>query len=253
MLLSNAVRLAQSQGLHCQPPTNWKLTEEEVLRRNWLFWVIYAYDKHVAFRSGRPSVSGKALVLTILLTPCSKAIDDNEIRCQIPTRALSGSAMNSEWLRVLVEHSRIASDIARNVNSAKASKQPIESLVVKVHELETRLREWRENMKPCFRPPMLLRRNDEHPLPPDTHWHHIVLLHFSYYGSLIALHSIFTYPWQLSVCCQTRSPIVREQISKSTKTVLEASRQLLLATKSIDPGGSWPTWYGPHFPALVFG
>lgn len=56
MLVSNALRLAQSKGLHRQPIASWHLSEEETNSRNWLFWSIYAYEKHIAFRSGRPSV-----------------------------------------------------------------------------------------------------------------------------------------------------------------------------------------------------
>jgi hypothetical protein len=57
MLLSVAVRLAQSRGLHLKAPAAWNLDESEAQNRSWLFWGIYVFDKHVAYRSGRPSVS----------------------------------------------------------------------------------------------------------------------------------------------------------------------------------------------------
>jgi hypothetical protein len=57
MLLSVAMRLAQSRGLHLRAPTAWNLHESEAQNQSWLFWGIYVFDKHVAYRSGRPSVS----------------------------------------------------------------------------------------------------------------------------------------------------------------------------------------------------
>jgi len=53
---SDALRLAYSKGLHRQPGTAWGISPEEVEHRNRLFWVIYLFEKHIAYRSGRPSV-----------------------------------------------------------------------------------------------------------------------------------------------------------------------------------------------------
>jgi hypothetical protein len=57
MLCSSAARLAQSKGMHLQPLDSWELEPDDILNRNWLFWTIYCYEKHIASRSGRPSVS----------------------------------------------------------------------------------------------------------------------------------------------------------------------------------------------------
>jgi len=56
MLCSNAVRLAQSKGLHRQPSASWKMRKSDILHRNWLWWAIYCCDKQIACRCGRPSV-----------------------------------------------------------------------------------------------------------------------------------------------------------------------------------------------------
>lgn len=56
MLISTAVRLAQSKGLHLQPASTSKLSASEIALRSRLFWTMYAYEKHVAYRAGRPSV-----------------------------------------------------------------------------------------------------------------------------------------------------------------------------------------------------
>jgi hypothetical protein len=56
MLLSNAVRLAQSKGLHLQTAKSPQLRDEDIALRNVIWWNLYMYDKHLTYRSGRPSV-----------------------------------------------------------------------------------------------------------------------------------------------------------------------------------------------------
>lgn len=57
MLVSNAFRLAQAKGLASQSAPGAILPETERENRIWLFWLIYVYEKHISFRSRRPSVS----------------------------------------------------------------------------------------------------------------------------------------------------------------------------------------------------
>jgi hypothetical protein len=56
MLCSSTARLAQAKGLHLHPLDSWDLDENTIVYRSWLFWTIYCYEKHIAYRSGRPSV-----------------------------------------------------------------------------------------------------------------------------------------------------------------------------------------------------
>lgn len=55
MLVGCALRLAQSKGLHLRSHTS-RISEEEDTKRSWLFWSLYCFEKHLSFRSGRPSV-----------------------------------------------------------------------------------------------------------------------------------------------------------------------------------------------------
>ena len=57
MLCASAARLAQSKGLHRQAAASWDLPAADIQRRNWIFWMIYVYDKRISSVSGRPSVS----------------------------------------------------------------------------------------------------------------------------------------------------------------------------------------------------
>lgn len=56
MLCLSAMKLAESKGLHRQPSTAWNLSESAVQSRGNLWWAIYIYERHIAFRSGRALV-----------------------------------------------------------------------------------------------------------------------------------------------------------------------------------------------------
>lgn len=56
MLISTTVRLAQSKGFHLRPGPTSKLRPNEVALRSRMFWAMYFYEKHIAYRAGRPSV-----------------------------------------------------------------------------------------------------------------------------------------------------------------------------------------------------
>lgn len=66
MLISIALRLAQSKGFHLQPIPSERVLPDEVERRRWIFWSIYSYEKHIAYVSGRPSVSDLLRTISML-------------------------------------------------------------------------------------------------------------------------------------------------------------------------------------------
>lgn len=72
MFLANAARMAQLKNMHLQSSNcaSTSTGSEEANQRQWLWWMIYSYEKHLAYRSGRPSVGVHGLRLGIsLLTP----------------------------------------------------------------------------------------------------------------------------------------------------------------------------------------
>lgn len=68
-------------------------------------------------------------------------------------------------------------------------------------------------------------------------------IRYAYFGSVMAIHSIFTYPWNSSVFGTDQTPALRNQISRSTNVVVEAARSIILDTKYIDIDASSPIWY----------
>jgi hypothetical protein len=67
----------------------------EIQQRNWIFWVAYLFEKHIAIRSGRAS-----------------AIDDDDISCHLPTVPL-GCGNHLEFATYAFKHAQISSRIGK--------------------------------------------------------------------------------------------------------------------------------------------
>ncbi|KAJ8117753.1 hypothetical protein OPT61_g1124 [Boeremia exigua] len=231
MLISNAVRLAQSKGLHRESSNMWAIPPPDLKYRRWLFWVIYAYDKHIAYRSGRPS-----------------AIDDDDICCELPDLRDYEDIANATFVIRVVTHGRLSSRIARNLTSAKSSKTQPDILAQRARKLESELSVWLDSLPTDLRPGVPFRPNTDS----GPSLYHALYLHFAYYGSLVAIHSIFAYPWYFSTRWVSEGQIVNQQVSTSTTTLIEASRQIVLAVKYIDVRRPWPAWLVFFYPVVGF-
>ncbi|KAK5217827.1 hypothetical protein LTR72_009490 [Exophiala xenobiotica] len=229
MLCANAARLAQAKGLHRRPAKAWNLTDHDELHHTWLFWAIYVCEKHIAHRSGRPS-----------------AIDDDEISCQIPSEACPGSTLDVETFTYIIRHAQISSRISRRLMSVKAFQQPSSTLLETAAELRHQLREWRDSLSPSMRPGDRLKSLS---IPRDGRHFQTVFMHYAYYGSLMATHTIFAYPWVYStIFGNNPGTVTQDQLIESSNTVAEAARNIIIIARSIDVTGAsiqWPTFYYP--------
>ena len=244
MLCANAARLAQAKGLHRQPSRSWRLPESEVLQRNWLFWTIYCVEKLIAYRSGRPSVSPLSNSFPYCCQVDSlmlfKAIDDDDISCQVPTSVVPGSAMDLDVLTAYVQHAQISSTISRKLASARAFQQSPSVLVQTVQDLSQQLQHWRDSL-PLFLQTERAIRSAE--LPRNVQVLHVVKIRFLYYGSLMAIHPIFAYPWICAMFGNVQTQALRNQIPISSNAVAQAARNLILAVRYISIDAASPQWY----------
>ncbi|ETI21720.1 hypothetical protein G647_08067 [Cladophialophora carrionii CBS 160.54] len=56
MLSLNAMKLAESKGLHRQPTATWNLGESALQTRSFIWWSVYGLERFNAFRWGRPLI-----------------------------------------------------------------------------------------------------------------------------------------------------------------------------------------------------
>jgi hypothetical protein len=171
-----------------------------------------------------------------------KIIDDDDISCQIPTSIPQGSAVNLDCLTHIVNHARISSLISKRLATAKAFRQTPKQIIESVCELSRHIEEWRESLPPFLQPVNPIKSNE---LPPNVHLYHVMYIRYAYFGSVMAIHSIFTYPWNSAVFGANQSSALHSQISLSTNIVVEAARSIIIATKYVDVDASSPIWYVP--------
>ncbi|KAJ5746512.1 hypothetical protein N7520_011694 [Penicillium odoratum] len=228
---SSAVRLAQAKGLHRQPAKSWKLPEAEILHRNWLWWAIYCSDKSIARRSGRPS-----------------AIDDEEISCEIPSKKVDGSTMDLDFFTYAIRHAQLSSQISHQLLSAKALRFGPTSLIDRVKNMLQRL----EMLQRTLPAHLKIDSAKGNALSPSAiRYDHIMYLHDAYYGSLMAIHSLFSYPWIWLLDNMENNVAVQSQMAASSVALAEAARNIILASRVLEINPSSPHWLAFSYPMFA--
>lgn len=203
-----------------------------------------------------------------------QAIDEDYVNCPIPSTMAAGSSSsgpdsaNLEFVRATIKHAQISSAISKQLISAKAWRDSLETTMAHVQVLEKRLDDWRNSLHQEFiSSPPFFKRADS-PRRAGTQTSHILFLHFCYYSSVIAIHGVFCYPWnrpelqrqqqqqqqkhprQDGRALHISSPQVHAQIERSTKAVAEASRQIILAVQGLEITSAMPLWLTFFFPLV---
>lgn len=229
-LSSLATRMAQGKGLHRQPAKSWRLPESEILQRNWLWWTIYCLDKQLAFRSGRPS-----------------AIDDENISAEIPKAAPPGSTIDVNILTYIIRHAQISTQISRRIMSVRASQQSLTNLINTVRDIHRQLEEFKQSLPPDL-------QIEEDVLPPQDRQStsrliHLVYIRFALYGSIMAVHIPFFYPWIAAKLRTTETnAALDKQIALSSAAVVAAAPKIILTLRSLTIDVSVPAWLAFYYP-----
>lgn len=166
-------------------------------------------------------------------------IDDDDICSNYPVWVPPGCAMNVECFGHMITQARVTSYISKRLATGKAFRQTPEQIKEAIRELDLRLHQWRESLPSYLQPDAPLRFDQ---LPPNIHIYYKMYLRYSYFGNVMAIHSIFTYPWNTAVFGTDQSPALRTQISMSTHLVVEAARKIIIDTNYIQIDASTPTW-----------
>lgn len=227
-LCSAAARLAHSLALNRHAPKQWHMSGREQLERQRLFWVIYCLDKSIALRSGRPPV-----------------IHDEDISCSFPRDVRYGTAKQVQnegrppfdFFLSFVKFYRICSLVAQRLYSTLALCRQASDLRSVADEIMTRLEAWRESIPVEFRPGQPFSR-----LPVGSGFLRIqvLVLHFSYYYAVCAIHRRFT-PMFLQE--DEENDVIEWSPRDSFITHIEAARSMVLLTKYVDIESFTPAWY----------
>ncbi|KIW41959.1 uncharacterized protein PV06_05553 [Exophiala oligosperma] len=240
-LASNAVQLALARGLHRSPARSWNLPEADVLTRNWLWWTIYCLEKQIVFRSGRPSL-----------------IDDENISTPIPTKAPPGSTIDVETLTLIVKHAQISSQISRRIMSVKAPRQPVTKAIQTIQDIHQQLETLFESIPSC------LKEKDNY--PSTARRNQSIYLHFAIWGSFMATHIMFFYPWFSAryhhhdvqhgggdvdpdhPASEKLDSMIQDQIKRSAEVVANAARKIILTARATTTDANTPMWLAFYYP-----
>lgn len=107
-------------------------------------------------------------------------------------------------------------------------------------DLSQQLESWKESLPSSLQPGVPINFSEFHS---TRDLNRVLYLHFAYYGSLTAIHTIFFYPW-ISVICgvDPHDSVHSNQIAESTKVVAEAARNIIRATRAVHVDAASPQW-----------
>ncbi|RTE70341.1 hypothetical protein BHE90_015271 [Fusarium euwallaceae] len=230
MLCSSAMRLAETKGLHRQPPLSANLNDTVLYSRSCTWWGIYCYDRYSAVRLGRPL-----------------GTDDDSITVQLPRNLSPENSAQHETMLWGIRTAQLSSAIMRRLNKFDHRKPSIEEIASTMSELEQSLADLRASF------PSYVSPGDSSPytnVPAGINISGILFLVFSYHISVIQVHSILVYPWNiaklgLNAAEQTQ---LQTHIAESSQKCVESARLILQQLGGVTITPSTPKWLAFFFP-----
>ena len=157
--------------------------------------------------------------------------------------------MENQACTGLFQHAKISSRISKNLTSVKAFKQSPTDFFQTAMTLDAQLQEWRESLPDTLRPADKLMAFHK---PSHCNNFSKVHIHYAYYGSLMAIHTMIAYPWiRSTVQDHDRNAATREQTISSSNIVADAARNIIVIARSLGVDGASIQWLVYHIPPLL--
>jgi hypothetical protein len=162
-----------------------------------------------------------------------------DISCDLPGTTPEGTNINPEYFNHVAKHARISSQIAKCLVTAQVSCQPLSQLMMKIRDLHKELHDWRKSLPSILNPTAALM-----PLhvPDGLNSEYIMYIRYAYNGSMMAIHSTLTSPWNKTVHSNHLSPTIKDQFVISRKHVIEAARCIILGTSNFKIDAAISSW-----------
>lgn len=139
----------------------------------------------------------------------------------------------------MIEHAQIASQISRRIMSVKAFRQSFDQTKKTVDDIQPQLEKLLESLPPR------LQTNSNVPSPCQLQ---SIYLYFAIWGSLMATHIIFFYPWIAARFGPGNDSAIQAQIRESSAVVANAARQIILVLRSVTTDAATPSWLAFYYP-----
>lgn len=135
----------------------------------------------------------------------------------------------------------MSSTIAKSFATVKARQRPLREKACLIKEINRTLRSLYENLSPDLKVRFPVNTKK---IPRGLYAEHLMYLHLSYYGNMAAIHSVLGYPWNLNdvQLSDQDDTVVKSQMEASSDALAEASRNIILITRSISLDAVAPVW-----------
>ncbi len=130
----------------------------------------------------------------------------------------------------MIKSAQIQSLIYKKLFSAAGRRQDTLQERAVVEQLDQALSEWRDSLTLYLRPGAPIKKSS---LPPGVHIDPVVYMHYTYYGTLIAMYNQF--PWTVRGSSPGNAEFGREK-------AVSAARSVVLATRYIDTNLNTTGW-----------
>jgi predicted CopG family antitoxin len=223
-LISQAIRIAQSLGLH-RKNRDPNLTPREVEQRKRVFWVAYYIDKEHCLKTGQPP-----------------AQDDDEMDVEMPSEMLDntiqfGDSPEVNYFNFRVKLSLIQGQVYKRLISVKAEKQSVTRRMVEVKRLEGMLAVWRASIPIDFCEAYHVPGRGTPMIPPIIHK---VILRITYFATLNTIHrfSIPIEQWR-SDLQQVRDPNISNKHAPPPPSICVEEARNAITLMHVTPKGDY--------------
>ena len=141
----------------------------------------------------------------------------------------------------IVQHAQISSRISKQLASGKSFRQTPAKIIEVIRNLNAELDEWRDSLPLFLRPDLPTRRHGEQ--LHNINMYLVMYIRYAYFGSVMAIHSILTHPWNSALFGSSQTPALHHDTSISAHVVVNAARSIILDTDVIHTDVSTPIWY----------
>ncbi|KAK5232919.1 hypothetical protein LTR47_006146 [Exophiala xenobiotica] len=203
-------------------------TFRETLQASWSFFENALSVHTETFFLHTSLMSVQALILMAYFS--EGIMDDDEISCQVPLKAINGRSGDTFYCHTLIKMMQLASTAKKRLSSARALRQTTEQLIKTVRKLGKDLADFKSSVQQKIRLDGVL---DASELPVGLSIREAQSLQAHYFCLVLDINTPLTYPWSGISNHLADNAAATCQVEASRNEVACASRSAILATRQI--------------------
>lgn len=139
----------------------------------------------------------------------------------------------------MIQHAKIVSQISKRLLSVRGFAQPTDILITTIHDLERQLLSWRDSLPELIRPKDSIK---QFRVPKVRRFLPAVFINCAYYGNLLNIYTILTWPWIKNAHPKSSIVSIDEEISRISEQAACAARSLILIASRLEISAASHQW-----------